>query len=341
MTISVAIASAMSDWAAEFAEWTARRGTRVAIDPPALLDRGEPHPRSTSGKISANGSCELIATRDGWIAVNLARATDRSALDAWVGQHDTANPWPAVRAAAAHRSSQELVDLARLLGMPVAIVGEVRSQRQALQSIVCGVRKLERATFDVLDLTSMWAGPLCGELLTRAGASVTKVESRARPDGIRLGSPALYKRLNTRKLQVVIDFESAVALNWLRARMVTADVVLTSARPRAFTQLGIDTETIFDGNPGLVWVAVSGYGWTGDAPDRVAFGDDAAAAGGLVDWVDGEPHFHGDAVADPLTGIAAAVGALRALDQGGGVLVDAPLAVIAADVARRSVQTPQ
>ena len=35
----------------------------------------------------------------------------------------------------------------------------------------------------VADLSSMWAGPLCGQLLARAGATVVKVETRGRPDG--------------------------------------------------------------------------------------------------------------------------------------------------------------
>ena len=39
---------------------------------------------------------------------------------------------------------------------------------------------------------------------------------------------------------------------------------------------------------------------------RVALGDDAAAAGGLVGWVDDGPVFLADAVADPLTGLVAA-----------------------------------
>ena len=92
--------------------------------------------------------------------------------------------------------------------------------------------------------------------------------------------------------------------------------------------------SLFAERPGLVWVAISGYGWTGEAADRVAFGDDAAAAGGLVHWTpDGPPNFLGDALADPLTGLAAASGALQALAQGGGVIVDAALARIAAGAA--------
>ena len=87
----------------------------------------------------------------------------------------------------------------------------------------------------------------------------------------------------------------------------------------------------FQANPALTWVAITGYGWTGAAASRVAFGDDAAAAGGLVRWTkSGAPRFLGDALADPVTGLAAAIGALKGLASGGGVLVDVSLAGSAA-----------
>ena len=109
--------------------------------------------------------------------------------------------------------------------------------------------------------------------------------------------------------------------------MLAADILITGARPRGLASLGLEPAAVFAANPGLVWVAVSGYGFTGPAAERVAFGDDAAAAGGLVRWTPGgAPRFLGDALADPVTGLAAAVGALKGLDEGGGVLVDVALA---------------
>ena len=39
----------------------------------------------------------------------------------------------------------------------------------------------------VVDLSALWAGPLCGGLLAGAGATVVKVESTHRPDGARRG----------------------------------------------------------------------------------------------------------------------------------------------------------
>jgi crotonobetainyl-CoA:carnitine CoA-transferase CaiB-like acyl-CoA transferase len=81
-------------------------------------------------------------------------------------------------------------------------------------------------------------------------------------------------------------------------------------------------------------VSITGYGRAGDDGARVAFGDDAAVAGGLVaDDDDGQPVFAGDAIADPLTGLHAAIGALVAIEEGGGVIVDVAMRDVAAHVA--------
>jgi crotonobetainyl-CoA:carnitine CoA-transferase CaiB-like acyl-CoA transferase len=79
-----------------------------------------------------------------------------------------------------------------------------------------------------------------------------------------------------------------------------------------------------------VWLSITGYG---RAVDRVAFGDDAAVAGGLVAFDDRGPVFLADAIADPLTGVAGAVAVDAALRAGGTWIVDAAMAKVAAWVA--------
>jgi crotonobetainyl-CoA:carnitine CoA-transferase CaiB-like acyl-CoA transferase len=55
-----------------------------------------------------------------------------------------------------------------------------------------------------------------------------------------------------------------------------------------------------------------------------------AAAAGLVGWQEDEPVFVGDAIADPLTGLAGAVAVMRALDGGRGRLIDLAMASVVA-----------
>jgi hypothetical protein len=69
----------------------------------------------------------------------------------------------------------------------------------------------------------------------------------------------------------------------------------------------------------------------------VAFGDDAAAAAGLATAAgrlagSATPFICGDAIADPLTGMHAALAALAAHRRGGGVLVSLALRDVAAHV---------
>ena len=159
----------------------------------------------------------------------------------------------------------------------------------------------------------------------------------ARPDPIRTATPEFYRRLNGAKRELALDFADPAGRAALREAVLGADVVITGARPRAFAGLGFDPEEIVAG--GAVWVSITGYGWAHGA--RVAFGDDAAAAGGLVQWTgSGEPNFLGDALADPVTGLAAAIGALEALFSAGAMFVDAGLAPCAAGAAARMGLAP-
>ena len=131
----------------------------------------------------------------------------------------------------------------------------------------------------VVDLSVMWAGPLCGDLLARAGAQVVKVESSSRPDGARRGLPEFYELLNGQKRHRSIGFDASEGRAELLGLLQNADIVITSCRPRALEQMGIDPREVVSQSD-VIWAAITGYGW--EQGHKVAFGDDAAAAGGLV-----------------------------------------------------------
>jgi crotonobetainyl-CoA:carnitine CoA-transferase CaiB-like acyl-CoA transferase len=179
----------------------------------------------------------------------------------------------------------------------------------------------------VADLSSMWAGPLCGQILAAAGATVVKVESPDRPDGTRTGDPAFYDWINNGKLSYAMDFNHDH--DRLRALLVAADVVIEGSRPGVLARRGLSPETL-PGTEGRVWLRLSGHG-----PDsqRAAFGDDAAVAGGLVGTSTSGPVFCGDAIADPLTGLESALAVAHSLRRGGGETIDVAMARIAATYA--------
>jgi crotonobetainyl-CoA:carnitine CoA-transferase CaiB-like acyl-CoA transferase len=181
----------------------------------------------------------------------------------------------------------------------------------------------------VADLSALWAGPLVGALLVRVGAQVMKVESVSRPDGARRGSPAHFASLNGGKEEVAVDLTRPDGLRALHRIVDGADVVITSARPRALAQLGLDPESLVRHGRPRVWLSITGYGAGPGSADRVAFGDDAAAAGGLVVRDGRGPCFCADAVADPVTGLAATAAVLDALVRGGDHILDASMSEVA------------
>ena len=104
-----------------------------------------------------------------------------------------------------------------------------------------------------------------------------------------------------------------------------ADVVVESFRPRVLDDAGLGPDVLLAERPDLVWVSITGYGRTGPARNRVALGDDAAAAGGVVALTrdtDGAPVFCADAFADPVTGLHAGFATLAALAGERGGLLD-------------------
>jgi crotonobetainyl-CoA:carnitine CoA-transferase CaiB-like acyl-CoA transferase len=316
---------------------------RVDVDGLALLgERAALAQLTRRGEISCGGSTRLVPAADGWLAVSLARSDDRAALPAWLQCEVPAeDPWPAVAGAARARPASVLDDRAALLGLPVAALASVAVPDHAAFTLPLGAEgplaprpPLPVAGARVLDLSSLWSGPLCAQLLGAAGAEVTKVESTARPDGARHGPGAFFDLLNGAKRSVALELETAAGRAALRGLIASADVVIESARPRALEQMGIQAAIALAEPAGpRVWVSVTSHGRGPGRRERVGFGDVAAVAGGLVGADHDRPCFLADAVADPLTGLVAAAACLEALGVGGSWLIDAAMAPLSAAVA--------
>jgi len=271
------------------------------------------------GRISAGGGCRLFEAVGDGIALNLARADDRELLPALL-KTDTldTNDDQAIAACIARSDAALLVARGRSMGLAMALEHEALpccdNPCVELVTGVAAVGPVRRAP-RVLDLSALWAGPLAGHLLWLAGAEVVKVESRTRPDAMREGERAFYALLNQGKASVVLDFADASDRQALLSLIAASDIVIEAARPRALAQLGIDAARIVRTTPGLVWVTITGHGAAGEAADWVGFGDDCGVAGGLsaaLRAASGRSGFVGDAIADPLAGITAALAAWEA-----------------------------
>lgn len=291
-------------------------GERAAI---AGLSRG--------GRVSAGGACRLLDTADGGLALNLAREDDIELLPAWLEcEGVTVEELASVLKS---YPTRYLVERARLLGLAAAPLAVPRRCRYWYRA-QCSGRKAEgnRERPLVIDLSTLWAGPLCAQLLAQCGARVIKVESIQRPDGARGGPSAFYDLMNSGKESVALDIKQADGLAHLRALLERADIVIESARPRALEQMGIYAADFVRAGTGKVWLSITGYGRRAPLREWIAYGDDAGVAAGLS-WLmggdRGDPVFGGDAIADPLTGLHGALLALAAWRNGGGQLLDVAL----------------
>ncbi|OHV05948.1 CoA transferase [Mycobacterium talmoniae] len=277
------------------------------------------------GRVSAGGASRLLASADGWWALTLSRPDDIDAVPALLELSEVGpDPWPALARASTAARGADLVARARLLGMPAALLGECAPGEPTVRPHTAPAGR-PLPTLLVADLSSMWAGPLCGRLLAAAGATVVKVETPGRPDGTRAGHPGFYDWVNSEKLSYAVDLDAPE----LAELLAVADVVIEGSRPAGLARRGLGADQT-PARPGRVWVRITGYG---PAHPWVAFGDDAAAAGGLVTAGRDGPLFCGDAIADPLTGLQAAGAVLDSLARGGGEIVDVAMAAVAATYA--------
>jgi hypothetical protein len=345
-------------WAAVVRQRSALLGEPVGVDAVALLgERAAIGGLTRRSPTSCGGATRLVRAADGWLAVALPRPEDRELLPAWLGVHagdaggagESEAPWAAVEAVLGGRRAREAAEGAWLLGLPVSQLrpGPVVSAATpplappplaplpVLATPVAAPAPDLRPLRDmmVIDLSSLWAGPLCGNLLSLAGADVVKVESTTRPDGSRAGPPRFFDVLNGGKRSVALDLAGADGWRVLRHLLAAADVVIEGSRPRALEQRGIvAAELVANAGP-RVWVSITGHGRTGAGRNRVAFGDDAAVGGGLVVADQAGPCFCADAAADPAAGLVAAAACLDALAVGGRWLVDVAMAGVAASLA--------
>ena len=314
--------------AGALASATGRLGFEVRVDPLELIaQRAAFTGFGRNGSRSAGGFAQMVRVRDGWVALNLPRPSDVDALPALVGAPMATCDWPAIEECLAAMTCDEIVEAASLLGLAVAAVGATHGPEMPW-AVGPEYRARSRGPEPlVVDLTSLWAGPLAGGLLAAAGCRVVKVESVARPDGARRGPAGFFELLNHGKEPMRLDLPTAAAVGELRALIARADIVLEASRPRVMQQWGICPDDVVAA--GTAWVSITGHGRAGTGSNRIAFGDDAAVSGGLV--VPGDPPmFVADAIADPIAGLAAAAVAADLLADGRAALVDVSLAAASA-----------
>ncbi len=189
----------------------------------------------------------------------------------------------------------------------------------------------------VLDFSRLFAGPLASMTLADLGAEVIKVESPGGDEARHFGPPFLggegmnYLALGRGKRSVVLDLKDEADQRRAQALAARADVVIENFRPGVTTRLGIDYETLKQGNERLVYCSVTGFDPDGPYRDRPAFDLILQGMSGVMarQGGDGDPQLAVVTIADTFCASLATQGILAALyaraTQGIGQLVQVDL----------------
>ena len=183
-----------------------------------------------------------------------------------------------------------------------------------MRGVLSGTRVLELGTFIT--------GPCAGMMLADLGADVIKVES---PEGdpYRTYQGGHYsphfQAYNRNKRSISLDLKNPAERATFDQLAREADIFIQNFRPGTVDRLGAGVARLRGLNEGLVYCSISGFGSSGPYVDRPSYDSVAQALSGFLSVVvdSDRPRFLGPALADAITGLYAAYGALGALVQRG------------------------
>lgn len=167
----------------------------------------------------------------------------------------------------------------------------------------------------VIDLTTVFLGPYCTQLLGDMGADIIKVEP-PKGDTTRYLGPSrshgmsgTFLNVNRNKRSCVLNMKAEGALDVLGKFVRSADVLVHNMRPEAAKRLGITYEWARAANDQIVYCGAFGFGEAGRYAGQPAFDDSIQAISGIAAYqglLSGTPGYCGTVVADKVTGMMAA-----------------------------------
>jgi crotonobetainyl-CoA:carnitine CoA-transferase CaiB-like acyl-CoA transferase len=146
----------------------------------------------------------------------------------------------------------------------------------------------------VIDLSTLFAGPMAAMHLGDMGAAVVKVEHPTRPDPARGHGPSKngdnlwWKTLGRNKRTISLDLHTPGGRDALLRLAENADVLIENFRPGTLERWGLGYDVLSERNPRIVVARVTGFGQKGPYRSRPGFGTLAEAMSGFAAMT-GEP----------------------------------------------------
>ncbi|WP_432084384.1 CaiB/BaiF CoA transferase family protein [Streptomyces sp. WAC 04229] len=174
----------------------------------------------------------------------------------------------------------------------------------------------------VLDLATLFAGPLAATMLGDFGAEVVKVEHPSRPDPSRGHGPSKdgiglwWKILGRNKRTITLDLSKPAGRTTLLRLVSTADVVIENFRPGTLEKWDLGWDELSAVNPRLVLTRVTGFGQFGPYARRPGFGTLAEAMSGFAAMTgepDAPPTLPPFGLADSIAALATSYAVMTAL----------------------------
>ena len=184
----------------------------------------------------------------------------------------------------------------------------------------------------VLEMGQLIAGPFAGCVLAYFGAEVVKIEPPRTGDPLRNwrvlkdGTSLWWRAMARNKKCVTLDLRKPGGRALARALALRSDVLIENFRPGTMEKWGLGPDDLRDGNPGLVYTRVSGYGQTGPLARKPGFASVCEGFGGFryVNGFPGQPPVRPNlSLGDTLAALHAVIGVLLALVHRGRIGADA------------------